>query len=316
MKVKRIKFLTIFLLIITFSFGQKLTTSIDTISIKIGEEITYTLEINQKTNENLINQINFQLKNSKIELNKYFVDNKDNKTKYLLKFTSFEAGKQTIPSFNININDEMLQTSPYQITVLDVQIDENKPFKDIKPIVETPLTFWDYLKWYKTEIIFCLLILLLIIFIWLYFKKKKKSSNLDVKISIYEKTINQLNELNNKELTESHHFREVYIKLSEIVKNYLTEKFEIPAKVLLTKDLTEHLIHKRTFENSQIEIIKNALITSDYVKFAKFNPSTELTKQHIQQTINIINLLEKQQEIHHLTETKDLNQKPLNYRKI
>jgi hypothetical protein len=171
-KLKRIKFLVVFLFVISLSFSQKLTTSIDTLSIKIGEEVTYSLEINQKVSESLINQINYQLKNSKIELNKYFIDNEDNKTKIVLKFTSFETGKHIIPTFNLTIDNETLQTSSYQIEVLDVQVDENKPFEDIKPIVETPLNFWDYLKWYKTEIIFCILIILLIIFLWLYFKRK------------------------------------------------------------------------------------------------------------------------------------------------
>lgn len=316
MKLKRIKFLVVFLFVISLSFSQKLTTSIDTLSIKIGEEVTYTLEINQKVSESLINQINFQLKNSNIELNKYSIENKKGKTIIIIKLTSFEAGKHTIPTFNLNVGNEILQTVPYQITVLDIQVDENKPFEDIKPIVETPLTFWDYLKWYKMEIIFSILIILLIIFIWLYFKKKKKKLNPETEISLYNKTILQLNKLNKKELTENYHFREVYIQLSEIVKNYLSEKFKIPAKLLLTKDLTNYLIHKKIIENAHIEIISNTLQTSDYVKFAKFNPTIELTKKHIQQTIEIINLLEKQQEIEHLTEKFEINQKPLKYRKI
>ena len=316
MKLKRIKFLVIFLFVISLSFSQKLTTSIDTLSIKIGEEVTYSLEINQKVSESLINQINYQLKNSKIELNKYFIDNEDNKTKIVLKFTSFETGKHIIPTFNLTIDNETLQTSSYQIEVLDVQVDENKPFEDIKPIVETPLNFWDYLKWYKTEIIFCILIILLIIFLWLYFKKKNTHSNQEIEISLYKKTINQLNELKNNELISNSQFREVYIQLSEILRNYLTEKFNIPAKILLTNDLNEYLIREKIIESPQVEIIKNTLQTSDYVKFAKFIPTQELTKRHIQEAIDIIHLLEKQHEIHHLTETTNPNQKPLKYRKI
>ena len=132
------KFLsTIFFFVVFFSFSQ-VKSSIDSTSIKIGEQILYKIEVESDTTEFVLfpEGQTFQ----PIELIESFkVDTTKKDAKYYLikkyGLTQFDSGKYTIPQQKIVIGSKVFKTDSLLVEVNPVLIDTTKQgLYDIKHI--------------------------------------------------------------------------------------------------------------------------------------------------------------------------------------
>ncbi|MCB9203302.1 MAG: hypothetical protein H6604_09700 [Flavobacteriales bacterium] len=288
-------------------FSQKISTSVDTLQIKIGEPIKYTLKIHDKDIQNPIPYIKKELQDKNITLNSYLLDSINKPKTYILNLTSFETGNQVIPAFAIPYKNDSLHTTSYKIRVQDIVVDENKPFEDIKNIEEVPLSFFDYLSKYSVYLVGSLIFIAFGLLIYFVIKNLKKASKSKTELSLYEKTILQINQLKQKKYIDDHKFRLFYIELSKIIREYTEERYQIPAKILLTNDLFDFINRKNILSKEDIESLKEIFLVSDSVKFAKFNPTAQTAEQHIKQTLHFVESSKQSKEIEELSEQTQEN---------
>lgn len=288
-------FLIIFLFCFLNIFSKNLIfTLIDNTKIKIGQPISYSLHLHKKYyTPFILNKIQNKLKTSNIEFQLYTIDSKRSKNYiyYNLILTSFIPGRQVIPSFDFIINNKLLKTSSYFITVLETQIDFNKPYRDIKNIENINFIFlYELLYYFFRYINYILLILVCIIFYCIYNKIfNKKNNKHSYNLASFNETIYKINQLKSKNYIEKLQFRLFYIEFSDLIREHFSFYYQIPAKMLFTEDLLYFIKLNNLVPELYYQLLLDILKISDAVKFAKFIPNHNLCVQQLEQFIDFVN---------------------------
>lgn len=275
---------------------QDITVALDTIQIRIGEQIQYTIATKEKE------KVLFpELQNLKglevISVEK--VDTLPNRLerKYLL--TGFDSGSYFIPKQEIFIQNKAYYTDSLLVHVATVTVDtlKQKPFPP-KPIVEEPLIFDDYRPYF---IWLWVLVGALLVVGMIYFLLKKYYQEDGVlekeRIPPYQEAIQKFASLEEKQLWQNNKIKEYYIELTEIVRVYMAREI----KVASLEATSDELIQKITIQNQTKEIgITKQLIEelhlflkhADFVKFAQLRPLAAEIKQDSTEAKKIIESLQ------------------------
>nr|WP_240640189.1 BatD family protein [Mangrovimonas spongiae] len=299
LKKKQVTRFVLSLFFVLFSlFSQaQVTSSIDSTSIKIGEQITYKIEVEADSTDLVIfpeGQTFMPLE--MIESYKIDTTKQDAKFQLIKKYglTQFDSGAYTIPPQKILIGDKTLLTDSLQVTVNSIQVDTTKQgMYDIKPLiaVEKPAS-----NWWKTALI-VLGILAVVAFLLYWFIWRKKPLTEDEKIAMlppYDKAKAALKQLDESSFLQNAELKEYYSELTFIIRRYLDEKVYDRALESTTDELITRLNLLK--EGNQIDISKDdiqklesILRRADLVKFAKSAPDValaELDRQTIDQEID------------------------------
>ncbi|WP_158851603.1 FeoB-associated Cys-rich membrane protein [Algibacter sp. L1A34] len=268
-----------------FSFSQ-VTSAIDSTSIKIGEQITYHIQVETDTTSLVVFPEGQSF--SPLEMiESYAVDTLKNKDKYnLVKkygLTQFDSGSYTIPRQKIIIGTKIFFTDSLKVEVNNVVIDTTKQgLYDIKPIIEVQESSSD---WWKTVLI-VLLIIAAVGFLLYWFIWRKKPLSEEEKIALlppYDRAKLALVKLDESTYLEQENLKDYYSELTFIIRKYLDEKVYDRALESTTDELIKRLNILK--EGNQVDLskedIKNLesiLKRADLVKFAKSAPDVELAK--------------------------------------
>ncbi len=275
-------------LILLFSFigNAQIKTFIDSTSIKIGEELLYTIET-EVDSAALVLFPEGQTFQPMEVIESYPVDTvlNDVRLKLIKKYgiTQFDSGAYTIPRQKVLVGDLTLYSDSVQITVRPVLVDTTKQkLYDIKPliVVEKQLSVWEKFWWG-----FVLLFLVIGSGLYWYFFRKKALTEEEriAALPPYKQAKLALSKLDEQVYFENQKIKEYYSDLTFILRKYLNEKVydqslesttvELVTRLNLLKDSKDVLIKKITIENIQ-EILKRA----DLVKFAKSKPDFEIAR--------------------------------------
>lgn len=268
-----------------FSFAQ-VTSTIDSTSIKIGEQITYTIDV--KTDSlNLVVFPEGQTFSPLEMIESYDIDTIKDKDKFnLIKkygLTQFDSGVYTIPRQKIIIGDKTFFTDSLKVEVKNVIIDTTKQkLYDIKPIISVKKSGSDWWKY----LLLTLLIIGAIAFLLFWFIWRKKPLTEEEQIALlppYDRAKLALKKLDESHYLEANNLKDYYSDLTFIIRKYLDEKVYDRALESTTGELIRRLNLLK--EGNQIEISKediknleNILKRADLVKFAKSTPDIELAK--------------------------------------
>ena len=273
------------LLFSVYSFSQ-VTSSIDSTSIKIGEQITYKIEVESDTTDLVLfpeGQTFLPLE----VIESYKVDTTKKEAKYrLIKeygLTQFDSGTYTIPRQKITIGDRAFFTDSLLVEVNEVQVDTTKQkLYDIKPIIEVDKSLGDWWKY----LLFALLILGGVGFLVYWFVWRVKPLTEEEKIAQlkpYERAKLALQKLDNSHYLEHDEIKSYYSDLTLIIRKYLDEKVYDHALESTTEELVNRLRllkdgNQIDLDRDTIKNIETIFRRADLVKFAKSKPDIELAK--------------------------------------
>lgn len=270
------RILYILLLISTFAFGQnpKVKAQVETSQIRIGEQFSYRISVNEVNNVILPK---LQLQGLEI-IDSAKVDTLQNMLiqKYII--TGFDSGAFYIPQQQVFIKNQAYLTDSLLINVATVPVDTTKIKKyPIKSIKKEPYVFDDF-KIY----IYILLAALAIIGFWIYWfvirKRKMEEDTPTYRVlKPYEEAMFKLSELDKKLLWQNNKVKEYYSELTEIIRNYIERELKIPALEKTSDQIIEVLEdfnQAKTINTSKenIQKLKDLFTEADLVKFAKSKP--------------------------------------------
>ena len=278
--------LSIFFFLFSYFTFSQVKTSIDSTKIKIGQQITYKIEVEARANS-LVVFPEGQTFSPLEMIESYAIDTIKKNDKYnLIKkygLTQFDSGKYTIPKQKIIVGDKTFFTDSLKVEVNNVVVDTTKQgLYDIKPIIEVKKQgggWWKYL-------LLILLIIGAIGFIMYWFIWRKKPLTEEEQIALlppYDRAKLALRKLDESHYLETDSIKEYYSELTFIIRKYLDEK--VYDKAL--ESTTDELINRLTLlkEGNQIELSKedirnleSILKRADLVKFAKSAVDVELAK--------------------------------------
>jgi hypothetical protein len=267
----------------------RVQAEVDKSVITIGDRITYTLTIQHEKGLH-IQQPGPGANLGQFEIKDYHIENpveKDNLVtqKFNYQISVFDTGKFVIPPFPVAFSEsdtsrkyQLIQSEPIEIFVKSVLTSENAEIKDIKPPLSIP---FNYRKW----ILFGSAGLLLIaggILLFYIIRQHKRGIPLFRKEVIrpaHEIALEALAELKSRwqQMLENGEHKQLFTILSEIMRQYLENRFFIKALEETTYEIEESL-QELELSQDTAQHAQEILELSDLVKFAKYGPQAEETQ--------------------------------------
>jgi len=214
-----------------------------------------------------------------------FKQNDQVKLQQTLTITSFDTGVVSIPPIAFlmprdTITDTIF-TNQLMLTVHALPVDTTKKtIFDIKPPLTEPFSWKEILNY----ILWGLMALLVItVGIYVYQRIKKHKPIIPIpekpKEPAYVIAFRELDILKDKKLWQKQLYKQYYSELTDIIRIYLDDQFEIPALESVSSELIDYL-KQRNFDEEQIRNIRSLFTTADFVKFAKAEPLPDENDWH------------------------------------
>ncbi len=270
-----------------FSFGQQVSSSVDSTQIKIGEQLNYELTIDVDTTAIVVLPQGQTFTPLEV-IDESAIDTTllQSRYRFIKKYglTQFDSGTYIIPRQKVIINDKVFYTDSLAVKVFDVAVDTTKQkMYDIKPIVPVEKSHSDLLK--KLLWIFLILAVIGLALYWFLFRKKQLSE--DEKMALlppYDRALLELQKLEESKYLIQSEYKQYYSELTNIVRLYLEEEVHVSAMESTTDELIEKLeMLKDTggleLDKTTITQFKQVLKTADLVKFAKSEPDTKTAER-------------------------------------
>jgi hypothetical protein len=295
-------------IISAFSQEVNVTSSFDTSKILIGDQIKFTITIDQPSDLRLTLPLfkDTLCKNIEI-LSGPVVDtsSQGGRIKIIGKYlvTSFDSGFYQIPPVFAEMKDQNGMKRFYsdysQLEVMRVKIapsDTTAKIYDIIKPYRAPLTIGEVLPW-------VLIVALLGALVWLairFIRKLKKSkTGVDAVIDpdpAHIIAFRELEKLREEQLWQKGELKNYYTKLTEILRQYLENRFRVFSLELTTSETLVALVKSGFKKDGSYNQLKTVLTGADLVKFAKYKPEPPENESHFQNSWDFI-LATKENEV-------------------
>ena len=266
--------------------NAQIKTSVDSTSIKIGEELIISFKVETDGLENVAFPETKSFGALEI-IENYKTDTIAEGSKVALirqyGLTQFDSGSYVIPQQKILVGDKTLLSDSIRINVSSISVDTTKQkLYDIKPLIDVkkPSLKKIILKWL---LIFITIIVLLSITAYYWKKRKFQTNNIASSVPPYDFAKLALSKLNEENAYKNDKVKIFYSDLSLILRTYLNDKvydqsLESTTDELLAKLRTLNRSKKVFLKEETIKNIEATLKRADLVKFAKSKPELEIIR--------------------------------------
>lgn len=284
-----IALLLLFLLPVTAlaQSNPKVNAEVDTLSIKIGEQIQYRITVETDSTD-VVFFPEGQTFSPLETVEAIMADTIKSEEKVILQkiyaLTQFDSGAYTIPPQRIAINEQPFFTDSFQIKVADVAVDTTKQkMYDIKPLIQVERSLAD--MWLTALWILLGLIVVGGLVYWFFLRKKPLTE--EEKVALlppYDRALIELKKLENSKYLIQDEYKQYYSELTDIVRSYLEEDVHVSAMESTTSELITKLemlkdAGELNLDDDTIQQFQKILQTADLVKFAKSKPATSIAEQ-------------------------------------
>ena len=303
------KFIIISLLVPSLLFSQDAKFEIKSSknNLKVGEPTELQLKLKVSANR-LIDSVNFELSEigdtmgnnwelwdkGDLEKSAEQVEDGNYLITYTQKYTiaNFDTGQFVFPPCIAVYDSNKIFSNSIVFTIKLEEIDEKNFIKNIKPIKEVSIYWYEYLFFFLKNYGWIIIITLLLITLILYFIKKFNKKSIEKKnepqIAIEIKLLEKLVEIENKKYWENGLFKQYYSELSNVLWKFLEYRYQIKTFEKTSGEILESLKWSNIPTN-YLTSIKLFFTISDGVKFAKYKPLEKDNKTAIQAIRKFIN---------------------------
>lgn len=276
-----------------FAQEPEVSSSVDSTSIKIGEQVSYRINV-EADSTSLIVFPEGQTFNPMEVVESLAADTTRIGARFRLikdyMLTQFDSGTYTIPQQRVLINETPYLTDSVTIEVTGVAVDTTKQkMYSIKPAMEVPSGF-DIPGW----VWWLLAVLVLGGLVFYFFRRRKKRKEAEQKLPPYERAMFELQQLDQSHLLENRQTKEYYSKLTEAVRRYIEDEVHLRAMESTTSELISYLEMKMQagelkLSRETIDNLKVILHRADLAKFANSKPDIITAKGDRSKIENVIN---------------------------
>jgi len=274
-----IKRITICFIMVNFVKAQNIISSLDTSTIRIGEQIGYNVSVYVPAGSNISVQFNGNDKVLKVAELKPDTSHYDTSTiihyKYII--TSFDTGVVYVPGVSIRYGDTIITGDSLMLRVLSVPVDTLSPIKDIKEIIEVEYSWKDWIKEHLTEIIGVILgiALLATIIAYVFFRKKVVGivGGIIKREPPHVVALRELEKLEKEQLWQRGYVREYYLALSNILRSYIDRRFGCNTLMQTATEFKEFLCEGKFFPVELGRQLLPFVDRGELAKFARFQPT-------------------------------------------
>lgn len=276
----------------------RMTTYVSTNTITIGDRFTYTVTLVYEPTI-LIDELNpaswlgmFEIKDYRVigpKRNHMFSSRMEKTFEYTL--STFTKGEYVIPGVIMGYDDaqgkrHVIRMKPIIIHVVSVKRrkGDRDDIRDIKPVIRAHYPTWYY-------VVGMLGVLLLVLGLGAYYLYKTKRF-----LPFFQKqekepphviALRELEDLRESTLLTRGQTTTYYFMLTEILKKYLEQRFEVP---VLDKTTYEayHVLRDTALDKKLLQDLKLFFEECDLVKFAKDIPDVATTERHFAFAVQVV----------------------------
>lgn len=261
----------------------KATARVDSNNIMIGDWLGLHIEVQHRDNTTIHwPQIADSLQGIEI-IKRGEVQTQKNGSDVLEKadyiITSFDSGTVIVPPLQFLFSvvgdtaKRIAETSPIPIFVHTVDVDTSQDIKDIKPPLSLSITFAELLPY-----IIGLVVLggLGYLFYYIWNKRRRGESIIPEAPPrpAHEVALEALRSLDSEHLWQRGKIKEHYSQLTDIVRTYIERRYRVMAMEMVTDEIMDSPVIA-SLEKQTREPLKELLVKSDFVKFAKYQPTQQ-----------------------------------------
>ncbi|MEX0812583.1 MAG: BatD family protein [Chitinophagales bacterium] len=210
---------------------------------------------------------------------------------YVIPPAVFSWKKETDTSWRKEDSEALL------LSVYTVDTDAESGPKALKDPLDMPFKIAEI----KYQLMIAALVLLLLIAAYIWWKKRPKKEPVvpepepEPEIPPYQKAMQRMKLLEEKKLWQSGEIKAFYSELSEILRGYMEERYDFPALESTTDEITERLYRKDIDRQLKISV-KEFLVLSDLVKFAKSMPQEDEHRQSFKVVLEFLRSTKPQEK--------------------
>jgi len=279
-------------------FAQNISVeaSTDTTAYLVGDSIHYTVQVKADKSCSVTGPAVSDTLAGMELISRQTPQNEENDHEriitYRYTFSKYDSSNVTIPSIPVYYkaqDDTAIQsinTNQVYFTVRPIKINVNEDIKDVKEPLRIPLDW----KW----IVFWILIGLIIITGGYYLYKKYKERKAEfvpekiiLKIPPHVTALKSLRVLREKQLWQKGMVKEYHSEITEIIRRYFEERFDLPALEMTSGEAVDELRRKRGTKTI-IDLTHDFLNNADLVKFAKYQPLASVNEEMMTQAEKIV----------------------------
>ena len=209
--------------------------------------------------------------------------------------TSFDSALVYMPGFNVIAGEDIYTTNPLSIKIVDMPVDTTQQaITDIKDVYNPPIDWMFYLTIVGSILLAILLIALILYLVNKYLKSRENKEEeiiepIDPR-KAHEIAYEELDLLRQKQLWQSQQFKLYYTELTEILRRYISNRYDIDAMEQTSDDIvTEFRRNKELKEKKEeIKLLSDVLQVADLVKFAKWQPLPDECERSFHQVTQFI----------------------------
>ena len=281
--------------------AQKAVASLDTTSIRIGEQVQLkidaTLPRNARINWPVFADTAFApieiVGHSKVDTiettrNTYL------QYRQILSITAFDSGYKTIPPITIeyqlpgDTSHLKTFTDSLVLHVRTVDVDTTKAIRDIKAPMQAPLMLSELWPVFGGIAILGLLAA----GIWYYLWRKRINKPLfpvirKPQLPPWQNALEDFNTIESRKLWQNGKVKEYHTEITDVLRHYLEDQFRIPAMEMISTDIMESLSTDPIFEASS-DTLWQVLELADLVKFAKQLPLPDENQRSLTYARNFV----------------------------
>lgn len=200
----------------------------------------------------------------------------------------FLSGEYEIPSLSLDYIDQdenkgVLLSTPLLVSVSSLLPEDTENLQLME--IREPNTF----NYWKMIIIISIAIIILgAVFLAFLLIRKGQREKLIPGIPPYEEAFNKLTFLLDKKLPQEGRFKEFYFQLNLIVRVYIEKQFAIRAPEQTTEEFLQDLAVSNNIADGFKQSLKEFLIHSDLVKFARHKPEKDEITDSVESCKNFI----------------------------
>lgn len=264
---------------VTFSQYVEIKAELDTNQVTIGDQFNLNLYVSHPQGITVrFPEIRDSIAGKIEVIRQYDIDTliSDDRIELNRKIllTCFDTGVYEIPPLPFRLSSEQWNDSifsnPILMAVYTVPLDS--VIRDIKQPIQVPVSFSEIYPYILAVIglggiVYCI--------IYLLRKRRKKEPVFSIarpQEPAHIIALRELDQLKESKLWQRNEYKQYYTRLTEIIRNYIERRFEIPAMEQTSYDILVSWKEKGYHDPNLFDILKQLLNLADLVKFAKEKP--------------------------------------------
>ena len=290
--------------VLSLSAQTVIKATIDTTNILIGQQTKIHLEIAANKNQPLQIPVITDtlmtgvevLEISKIDTADIGNDRVQMKYDYLI--TAFDSAVYLLPPFRAISGTDTAYSAELALKVSTLPVDTvSKQFYDIKGVRVPPFVLMDYLPMILLIVAILALIALAIFIIYRVIKKKslvpfKKE---EPYVPPHIRAMRELDTIKEEKLWQGGKIKEYHSEITDTLRKYIGERFGIGAMEMTSGEILADIQNFKEADGTY-DNLKQILLLSDYVKFAKYKPLPDENESSMRNAYQFVDSTKKEEK--------------------